>query len=502
MASILVVDDEHGIREFLQIMLEREGYEVSCAADGKEAIDSFRKGKYDVVLADIRMPKVDGFEVMNRIKEISPETSVIMITAFASFESAVKSMKEGAYDYIAKPFNVDEIKITIKNALQKREALGEVVHKKKSKGRVKRFGGMLSNSPAMHRIFDLIPKAGASKASVLITGESGTGKELVAKAIHKNSPRRQEAFITINCGGVPEQLLESELFGYKKGSFTGAVTDKIGLFEAAHRGTIFLDEIGDLPFALQVKLLRVVQEKSFKPVGGTKEIEVDARIISATNVDLEEKVIKGEFREDLFYRLNVINIRIPPLRDRKMDIPILAQHFLGKYSQESGKEIRDISSYALKVLLDYSFPGNIRELENIVERSVALETSNIVLPESLALSRFKKEMKERGMADVDVPPETINLGKKVGMADMDIPPGGGNSGEGIKMTDVDVPPGGVDLEKEIEKLEKQLLLKALRRANGEMKKAAALLNIPYRSFRYRSEKYGIKNSKGNLNNDS
>jgi len=437
MASILVVDDEPGIREFLKIMLEREGYEVSCAADGGEAINFFKEQKYDVVLADIKMPKVDGFGVLARIKEISPETSVIMITAFASFESAVKSMKEGAYDYIAKPFNVDEVKMTVKNALQKREAIGEVIHKKKGERKVERFEDMVSNNPAMHKIFDLIPKAGMAKASVLITGESGTGKELVAKAIHKNSPRRQEAFITINCGGVPEQLLESELFGYKKGSFTGAITDKIGLFEAANRGTIFLDEIGDLPFTLQVKLLRVVQEKSFKPVGGTKEIEVDVRIISATNVDLEEKVIKGEFREDLFYRLNVINIRIPPLRDRKMDIPILAQHFLEK-----------------------------RELENIVERSVALETSNIILPESLALSRFKRERKKSEMPDVDIPPD------------------------------------GIDLEKEIGKLEKQLLLKALKRTNGEMKKAAELLNIPYRSIRYRLEKYGIKNGKENLDYDT
>jgi len=460
MASILVVDDELSIREFLQIMLEREGYEVSCVANGKEAINLFRKKKYNVVLADIRMPKVDGFEVLKRIKEISPETSVIMITAYASFESAVKSMKEGAYDYITKPFNVDEVKMTVKNALQKKEAAGEMINKRRTgKGRIEKFEGMVSCSPEMHKIFDLIPKAASSKASVLITGESGTGKELVARAIHRNSPRRQEPFITINCGGVPEQLLESELFGYKKGSFTGAVTDRMGLFEAAHRGTIFLDEIGDLPLPLQVKLLRVVQEKSFKPVGGTQEISVDVRIISATNIDLEEKVIRDEFREDLFYRLNVIHIRIPPLRERKMDISLLAQHFLEKYSQESGKEIRNISSYALKVLLDYSFPGNVRELENIVERSVALETSNIILPESLTLSRFRREIKRN------------------------------------EVIDVDIPPGGIDLEEEVGKLEKHLLLKALERTNGEMKKAAKLLNIPYRSIRYRVEKYGIKDIK-------
>lgn len=466
MASVLVVDDEPGIREFLQIMLDREGYDVSCAADGKEAINFFKKKRYDVVVADIRMPKVNGFEVLTTIKEISPETNVIMITAYASFESAVESMKEGAYDYITKPFNVDEVKRTIKNALQKKGVVEEAVDRKREKGWVENFEGMISGSPEMLKIFALIPKAASSKASVLITGESGTGKELVARAIHQNSPRSNEPFVTINCGGVPEQLLESELFGYKKGSFTGAVTDKMGLFEAAHKGTIFLDEIGDLPLSLQVKLLRIVQEKSFKPVGGTQEISIDVRIISATNINLEEKVIKGEFREDLFYRLNVIQIRIPSLRERKMDIPILAQHFLEKYSQESGKEIRQISSYALKVLLDYSFPGNVRELENIVERSVALETSNIILPDSLTLSRFKNEMEKNGVPDYDIPPE------------------------------------GIDLEEEVGKLEKQLLLKALQRTNGEMKKAAELLNIPYRSIRYRLDKYGIKNGKDVVIHDS
>ena len=459
MARILVVDDEPGIREFLQIMLEREGYEVSSAENGTEAISRFKKKKYDVVIADIKMPKVSGLEVLSSVKELSPETSVILITAHASFESAVEAMNEGAYDYITKPFNVDEIKVTVSNALQNNGGSGDVGGSKKGKGGVALFEGMTSSSPEMLKIFALIPKAASSKANVLITGESGTGKELVAQAIHRNSPRNQGPFITINCGGVPEQLLESELFGYTKGSFTGAVTDKIGLFEAAHRGTIFLDEIGDLPLSLQVKLLRIVQEKSFKPVGSTQEISVDVRIISATNINLEENVIKGEFREDLFYRLNVIQIRIPPLRERKMDIPILAQHFLGKYSRESGKEIRTISSYALKVLLDYSFPGNVRELENIVERSVALEASNIILPESLTLSRYKKEKHKSEVADTDIPPEGINL------------------------------------EEEVGKLEKHLLRKALKRTNGEMKKAAQLLNIPYRSIRYRLEKYGIKDTR-------
>ena len=459
METILVVDDEPSIREFLQIMLEREGYQVSCADNGKTAIKLFEQEQYDVVIADIRMPKVNGFEVLTEIKRLSPETKVIMITAFASFESAVESMKEGAYDYITKPFNIDEVKATIRRALEKPGTQDKANRKQKENGKKEQFAGMISASQEMLRIFTLIPRAGTSKANVLITGESGTGKELVARAIHSNSPRSSGPIITINCGGVPEQLLESELFGYTKGSFTGALTDKIGLFEAADKGTIFLDEIGDLPLALQVKLLRIVQEKSFKPVGGTKEISVDVRIISATNINLEEQVIQGTFREDLFYRLNVIHIRIPPLRERKEDIPILAQHFLEQYSRESGKEIRTISSYALKSLLDYSFPGNVRELENIVERSVALETSNIILPESLTLSRYKRN-KEHG-----------------------------------ELTDSDIPPEGIDLEQVVGKLEKQLLLKALQKSNGEMKQAAKLLNIPYRSIRYRLEKFGIKDTK-------
>ncbi len=459
MHTILVVDDEPSIRECLQIMLKREGYAVTCAEDGRDAITLFEKKHFDVVLADIRMPRATGFEVLNRIKELSPQTKVIMITAHASFESAVESMKDGAYDYIAKPFNVDEVKRTVSNALQS-VPLNErhAPAARSAKDAPAHFEGIVSMSPEMHKIFDLIPKAAASKANVLITGESGTGKELVARAIHNHSPRMTGPFVTMNCGGVPEQLLESELFGYTKGSFTGAVTDKIGLFQAADGGTIFMDEIGDLPLQLQVKLLRIVQEKSFKPVGGIQEIKVDVRIISATNIDLEERVMNGAFREDLFYRLNVIQVRIPPLRERTMDIPLLARHFLKKYSQEQGKEIRTISAYALQVLMEYTFPGNVRELENIVERSVALESSNIILPESLTLSRYKQEAKKSELIDADIPPEGIDLAEAVGT------------------------------------LEKHLLRKALQKTNGEMKKAAQLLHIPYRAIRYRMEKYGMKDA--------
>jgi two-component system response regulator PilR (NtrC family) len=308
----------------------------------------------------------------------------------------------------------------------------------------------------MLKVYDLIQRIAPSKTNVLITGESGTGKELVAKAVHYNSPRKDHPIVTINCGGLPETLLESELFGYQKGAFTGATSNKQGLLETADKGTIFLDEIGDLPISLQVKLLRVTQDMSFKRIGGTSEIEVDVRIVSATNKDLEEEVIQGRFREDLYYRLNVIQIHLPPLRERKEDIPLLAQHFLEKYSKESGKEIGQISSYAIESLMDYSLPGNVRELENIIQRSVTLETSNIILPESLALSSFKeKKRKEEGLR--------------------------------IELTEE-----GIDLDKLMEKVEKDLILQALKEAGGIKKRAAKILGVSFDSIRYRIDKLGLK----------
>jgi two-component system response regulator PilR (NtrC family) len=449
---ILVVDDEPSMREFLEIMLEKEGYEVVTASHGLEALKQCEETPFDLVITDIKMPKVNGMEVLHRIKDVNPNAKVIMITAFANMEGAIESMKEGAYDYITKPFNIEDIKLAIENALRSKETS---IDREKVEGRY--TFGIVCNSPEMLRILDLIPRIAASNSNILITGESGTGKELVAKAVHASSLRNAKSFVAINCGGIPESLLESELFGHKKGSFTGALNDKIGLFEAANEGTIFLDEVGELPLSLQVKLLRVVQEKSFKPVGGTEEKVVDVRIISATNQDLEKKVIRGKFREDLYYRINVIQIHIPPLRERKEDIPLLAQYFLEKYSQEMKKDIYRISSYAMESLIDYSFPGNVRELENIIERSVALETSSIVLPESLALSDFK-EGKGRKIED---------------------------------LLDVEIPPEGIDLDAMINEIEKNLILKALERANGIAKVAAQLLHTTYRSMRYRLAKHKI-----------
>ncbi len=455
-AKVLVIDDEKSMREFLAIMLEKEGYEVDTAENGAKALDLCKKELYDLVITDIKMPRMDGLEVLHRLKEISLETAVIMITAYASTETAVHAMKEGAYDYITKPFNVDEIKMVIRNALERRDLERENILLRKEIQSRYGFGNIIGQSPQMLKVYDLIQRIAPSKTNVLITGESGTGKELVAKAVHYNSPRKEHPIVTINCGGFPETLLESELFGYQKGAFTGATSNKQGLFETADKGTIFLDEIGDLPISLQVKLLRVTQDMSFKRIGGTSEIEVDVRIISATNKQLEEEVIQGRFREDLYYRLNVIQIHLPPLRERKEDIPLLAQHFLEKYSKESGKEIGQISSYAIETLMDYSLPGNVRELENIIQRSVTLETSNIILPESLALSSFKEKKRKEAVLQIELAKE------------------------------------GIDLDKVMERVEKDLILQALKGANGVKKRAAKILGISFDSIRYRIEKLGLK----------
>ncbi|MDP2799207.1 MAG: sigma-54 dependent transcriptional regulator, partial [Deltaproteobacteria bacterium] len=325
MAKILVVDDELSMREFFKLMLDSEGYQAECVQNGREAVSLIQKNFYDLVITDIRMPGMDGIEVLKKVKEISPETIVIMISAYATTETAVTAMKQGAYDYIPKPFNVEEIKLIIQKALEKRQLRQENDRLKEELRKHHRYEKLVGSSPAMLKVYELIRKVAQTRSNVLIYGESGTGKELVARAIHVESPRSKENFVAINCGGIPETLIESELFGHKKGAFTGAITDQKGLFAEADGGTIFLDEIAELSPALQVKLLRVLQERVFRPVGGTEDIAVDIRIISATNKDLEQEVAAGNFREDLFYRLNVIQIRVPPLRERKEDIPLLAR---------------------------------------------------------------------------------------------------------------------------------------------------------------------------------
>ncbi|UCE56002.1 MAG: sigma-54-dependent Fis family transcriptional regulator [Desulfobacterales bacterium] len=457
--QILVVDDELSMRELLEYMFSKEGYTVTCADTGRGAIELLKKNNYDLLLCDIRLGDIAGLDVLRASKKKNPDTVVIMISAYATTETAVEAMNMGAYDYVPKPFDKDELMQTVEKALDLRTLEDEKKILDDALKKNLHFGMIVGSSPAMRHIYKLIRQVAATKTNVLITGESGTGKELIAQAIHKESDRKDHPFQVINCGGIPETLMESELFGHKKGSFTGATQDKKGLFENAHKGTVFLDEIGELSMPIQVKLLRAVQEKAFKPVGGNEDISVDIRIISATNKDLEKEVIAGNFREDLFYRLNVIELKVPPLRERKADLRALAQHFLEKYSKEMGKEITKFSSYALDLLNKYDFPGNIRELENLLERSVALSTTNIILPDSLALSLHKRRWIE-GFKD--------------------------------RRFDLDEVDRGVALDSILEEIERAYLKKALDCSSGNKNKASELLGISFRSLRYRLDKLGIE----------
>jgi two-component system response regulator PilR (NtrC family) len=458
--KILVADDEKSMRELLDIMLKKEGYKITLASNGEEVMKLIEKDIFDLALVDIRMPRQDGISVLKRIKAVSPETIVIMMTAYASADTAIKAMKEGAYDYITKPFKIDEIKIIIQNALEKKHLEHENLLLKKVVRDRYHFENLVGQSSKMLELYDLMEKVAPTKTNILITGESGTGKELVAKAIHYNSPRKDKPFVTLNCGAIPESLIESELFGHMKGAFTDAITTKKGLFEVADEGTLFLDEISELPLMMQVKLLRVLQDREFKRVGGTEDIRVDVRIISATNKDLEEAVRAKQFREDLFYRLNVIQIKLPTLRERKEDIPLLAGHFLNRYAEELGKQISQISPDALRILIQYDYPGNVRELQNIIERAVALEISQELTPSNL--SSYLEE-------------QSLNLHKRRGL-------------------DLEIPNEGIDLEKIVEDIERTLLVKALDRTKGIKKKAAELLHINFRSMRYRLEKYGLNHT--------
>jgi two-component system response regulator PilR (NtrC family) len=458
-SHILVVDDELSMRELLEYMLNREGYQVTCAEDGRKAIRLLEKNQYDLLLCDIKLGDISGLDVLRASKKNSQDTVVILISAYASTETAVEAMNEGAYDYVPKPFDKDELLQTVAKALDIRTVEHEKQLLNDQLKENLHFGMLVGTSPSMRHIYKLILQVAKTKTNVLITGESGTGKELIAKAVHQESDRSDQPFVVINCGGIPETLMESELFGHKKGSFTGATSDKKGLFEEAHKGTIFLDEIGELSLPIQVKLLRAVQEKVFKAVGGTEDISVDMRILSATNKYLEKEVIAGNFREDLFYRLNVIEIKVPPLRERKADLRPLAQYFLEKYSKEMGKEITKFSSYAIDMLNKYDFPGNIRELENLLERSVALSTTNIILPDSLALSIHKRRWIE-GFTD--------------------------------RRFDLDDVSRGVSLDIILEEIERAYLKKALDCSNGSKNKAAELLGISFRSLRYRLDKLRIE----------
>jgi two-component system response regulator PilR (NtrC family) len=453
--KILVVDDELSMREFLTILLEREGYYVSVAGSAEEAMRLMSLSLFDLVLSDIQMPGLSGIQLLSRIKKLSPETGVLMITAFSTAEQAVEAMKLGAYDYIAKPFKIEEIKQLVINALEKQGLKRENTLLKMDAGERDGFCGIIGKSQNMRELFDMIQKVAGSQSSVLLLGESGTGKELVARAVHSCSPRKSKPFVAVNCGAIPENLIESELFGHKKGSFTGAVNDRPGLFEQAEGGTFFLDEIGELPLLLQTKLLRVLQEREFKRIGCVQTRKTDVRIICASNRDLEAQVRENSFREDLFYRINVVQLHMPPLRERIEDIPLLVEHFCRKYNKREQDSPVSVTPGALKILMNYPFPGNIRELENCIERSLIIDPAQISennLPKQVLVSRAS----------------------------------------GL-LSNVEIPGGGLLLEPLLEELEKKYLLKALEMTGGAKKKAGELLGMSFRSFRYRLAKFGLDN---------
>ncbi len=454
MDRVLIVDDEKGMRDFLSIMLKKEGYAVSAAESSEGAAERIGRGEFDLIISDISMPGRSGLDLLKQAKGSSPDTPVIMITAYASTESAVEALKLGACDYIIKPFDVEELKIVIRNALEKRRLEQENRILKRELKEKFRVDELVGDSSRMQEVLDLVQRIAPTNSTVLISGESGTGKELVARAIHAGSPRSDRPFVSINCGALPDDLLESELFGHARGSFTGAVTAKRGLFEAADGGSIFLDEIGDTSAAMQVKLLRVLQERRLRRVGGTEETEVDVRVLAATNRDLEQLVREKQFREDLYYRINVIQIRMPALREKPEDIPALALHFLVKCSRSMGKRITHITEEAMRRLKAHDWPGNVRELENVIERAVAPEAGDAITPHSLS-----RDILNGSRSAQDFP--------------------------------IQLSSDGIDLERQLESLREHYMEEALRRAHGVQTKAAELLGMSFRSFRYFAKKYGL-----------
>ncbi|MEZ4216774.1 MAG: sigma-54 dependent transcriptional regulator [Myxococcota bacterium] len=451
-AHILVVDDEQSLREFLEIFFRRAGHVVSTAAGVEQARALLEADDVDVVVSDMQMADGSGLDVLRHVQASCPETPVIMITAFATTDSAIAAMKDGAYDYITKPFKVDELGVVVGNALEKRRLTSENRRLRTELRTQARQRRIVGNSAEMQRVFEMIAQVAGTKTNVLVSGESGTGKELVARAIHEQSGRADAPFVAVNCGAIPENLLESELFGHMKGAFTGAVQNKEGLFETADGGTLFLDEVGELSQPLQVKLLRAIQEKTIRRVGGTSDRRVDARIISATNRRLEEEVAAGRFREDLYYRLNVIQIALPPLRERRGDVPLLVHRFLERFSQELGKEVGDVDADAMELLTEYAYPGNVRELENVIERAVALSRGGAI-----------------GLAEM--PPTLLRPADPEGAPS--------------------IPNAGVDLDRLIADYERSLIGEALRMTGGVKKRAARLLGVSFRSLRYRLDKLGM-----------
>jgi two-component system, NtrC family, response regulator PilR len=457
--KILVIDDDPSIRNMLAIVLKKSGFDVTCTESGKTALEKLKKESFDLVISDIKMPDISGIDLLRKIKAISPEIPVILITAFASANDAVEAMKLGAEDYVTKPFNLDELKIIIDRAIYKTNIEKENIQLKSLLTDKEKFENIVGKNQKMLDIFEMIDTVSITDSSVLIGGESGTGKELIARAIHNKSERSGCKFVSINCGALPENLLESELFGHTKGAFTDAYKDKQGLFEAADKGTLFLDEISEMSQKMQVKLLRALQERRIRRVGGNEELEIDVRIISATNKDLAEKMKVGEFRSDLFYRLNVISINLPPLRERRDDIPLLVKYFLKIFNEKFNRDIEGIERDVMELFNSYPWPGNIRELENVVERAVALEKGKFITTKSLS-SELVYNISDKNSPAVDI--------------------------------DALLQEGHFDFQQHIDDISRRLIIRAFQLSNSNMKKASEMLRLNYRSLRYLMDKYRIK----------
>ncbi|HOD00335.1 MAG TPA: sigma-54 dependent transcriptional regulator [Myxococcota bacterium] len=459
MARILVVEDDQSLREVLRMFLNKSGHDVTVCGEGDKALKLIAsEDEFDLVLTDLRLGAVTGLEILTFVKEHSPQTEVIMMTAFSTVETAIDAMRRGAFDYIGKPFKLEEISITLQKALERRNLSLENIRLRIALSDKYSFAHIVGKSQTMHKVFEKIIKVAPTKTSVLITGESGTGKELVARAVHFNSNRKDKPFVVVNCGAIPDQLMESELFGHVKGAFTGAHATRHGLFESADGGTIFLDEIGELSLAMQVKLLRFLQDHKIRMVGGVQEISVDTRVVAATNRDLSQLVQAGAFREDLFYRLNVIGLHLPPLRERREDIPVLVMHFIEKYRKELGRDdIRGVSPEVMDILSAHEFKGNVRELENIVEHAMTFASDDRITPDAL--------------------PEGLRTSSRSDRSQQD--------------SIFRVPEDGMDLEALLADIERRLLLDALSRCGGVRKNAADLLGISFRSIRYKLAKYGL-----------
>ncbi len=448
--KILIVDDEDGMRRLLSRVLVKQGYQVETAGAGSEAMAFVSRASFDLVITDIHMPGMGGLELLEELRSFDPALPVVVITAYGTVESAVQALRSGAYDYLTKPFETDEIKLVVEKVFERERLLAENRYLHQELEERYPFSGIVGDSQAIQKVFEVVSSVASSNANVLVTGESGTGKELVARSVHQHSPRGEMPFIVLNCAALSEGVLESELFGHEKGAFSGALATKKGRFELAHQGTLFIDEVGEMSLTAQVKLLRVIQEHEFERVGGTRTIRSDVRLVAATNKNLEEEVKKGTFREDLYYRLNVVNIELPPLRERRDDIEALAQHFLQKYVRETGKKVTQIAPRALSCLLAYEWPGNVRELQNVMERAVVLSKGEVLTPRDL--------------------PQGV---------------------QGPDQICLEVPENGGSLTEILEDLERQLIIQTLNRQGGSQTKAAESLGIKRTTLRYKMEKYRL-----------